>query len=470
MATPTISFSEYLRLTRENRNFRKLWCAQIVSEIGDWFYTIAIFSLLLDLTGKAQSVAIGLVLWVLPQTFVGPIAGAVNDRISRRKVMITADLARVVIVGSMLLVRSASMAWLIYPLILLETVMAGFFEPARNAVIPNITPEEDVIVANTLASTTWSFNLAIGSLIGAVVAATLGREAVFVINALSFLVSALFISRMQFDEPHVTHQRLTVREVFDYSPMIEGFRYIGHDLKMLAMVALRGGAGILGASWVLYPVFGQRVLPMPNLGRQDYALVGMSILLTARGIGSLIGPLIASQWAGINQPRLRHGVLVGFVIGGDRLRAAWYLSDNLDRCGGRIAGPRRQLGGVGIFHDIVTTQLGRPLSRQNLRRRLRPCHGGHRAVGVAVREGNRWRRVAPTGGDRRRREHDHTDSAVGFSAAAVETGSECCSRGVRGSLRNPCGIVHVGPRVLRTGAAMTGNQGHRRTYGDRVFQ
>jgi MFS family permease len=316
MASPTISFSEYLRLTRENRNFRKLWMAQIVSEIGDWFYTIAIFSLLLDLTGKAQSVAIGLVLWVLPQTFVGPIAGAVNDRISRRKVMITADLARVVIVGCMLLVRSASMAWLIYPLILLETVMAGFFEPARNAVIPNITPEEDVIVANTLASTTWSFNLAIGSLIGAIVAATLGREAVFVINALSFLVSAMLIRRMKFDEPHVTHQRLTVREVFDYSPMIEGFRYIGHDLRMLAMVALRGGTGILGAAWVLFPVFGQRVLPMPNLGRQDYALVGMSILLTARGIGSLIGPLIASRWAGINQPRLRHGVLVGFVIAG----------------------------------------------------------------------------------------------------------------------------------------------------------
>ena len=316
MAAPTISLSGYLRLTRENRNFRKLWFAQIVSEIGDWFYTIAIFSLLLDLTGKAESVALGLVLWVLPQTFVGPVAGAVNDRISRRKVMITADLARVVIVGAMLFVRSAGTAWLIYPLILLETVMAGFFEPARNAVIPNITPEEDVIVANTLASTTWSFNLAIGSLIGGVVAATLGREAVFIINALSFLVSAIFISGMKFDEPHVTHQRLTVRELFDYSPMIEGFRYIGHDLTMLAMVALRGGTGILGASWVLFPVFGKRVLPMPNLGRQDYALVGMSVLLTARGIGSLIGPLIASQWAGIDQPRLRRGVLIGFIIGG----------------------------------------------------------------------------------------------------------------------------------------------------------
>ena len=316
MSSPTISIFEYGRLVRRNRNFRKLWLAQIVSEIGDWFYTIAIFSLLLELTGRAQSVALGLVLWVLPQTFIGPIAGAVNDRVSRRKVMIMADLARVVIVGCMLFVRSAQSAWLIYPLIFMETIMAGFFEPARNSVIPNITPEGEVIIANTLASTTWSFTLAVGSLIGGVVAATMGRQAVFVINALSFLVSAFFISRMDFDEPHVTHQRLTVREVFDYSPMLEGFRYIGQNLRMLAMVCLRGGTGILGASWVLFPVFGQRVLPMPHLGRRDYALIGMSVLLTARGVGSLIGPLIASQWAGINQSRLRRGVLFAFVIAG----------------------------------------------------------------------------------------------------------------------------------------------------------
>jgi MFS family permease len=316
VSSSSLSISEYVRLTRDNRNFRKLWMAQIVSEIGDWFYTIAIFSLLLDLTGRAESVALGLVLWVLPQTFIGPVAGAVNDRISRKKVMIAADLARVVIVASMLLVRSQGMAWLIYPLIFLETIMAGFFEPARNSVIPNITPEKDVIVANTLASTTWSVNLAVGSLIGGLVAATLGRSAVFTINALSFLVSAAFISRMQFAEPHITHQRLTVREVFDYSPMVEGFRYIGHDLRMLALVALRGGSGILGASWVLYPVYGQRVLPMPNLGRQDYALVGMSILLAARGTGALLGPLVASPLAGVNQKRLRLGVLVGFVLGG----------------------------------------------------------------------------------------------------------------------------------------------------------
>jgi len=152
----SISVSSYLRLLRQNRNFRRLWAAQIVSEIGDWFYTLAIYSLLLQLTGRAGSVALALVLQVLPQPFVGPLSGVVNDRIRRKHVMIAADLARMLIVLAMLLVRSSSMVWVVYPLLLLETVMAAFFEPARNSVIPNITTREDLILANTLSSTTWS--------------------------------------------------------------------------------------------------------------------------------------------------------------------------------------------------------------------------------------------------------------------------------------------------------------------------
>src|SRR5271167_5275301 len=115
----SVSFRSYVHLLRANANFRRLWLAQIVSEIGDWFYTLAIYSLLLQLTGRASSVALALVLQVLPQTFIGPAAGVVNDRVRRKRVMITADLARVVIVFAMLLVRSRSTVWLVYPLLLL---------------------------------------------------------------------------------------------------------------------------------------------------------------------------------------------------------------------------------------------------------------------------------------------------------------------------------------------------------------
>src|SRR6516165_3914478 len=103
-STDSISLGSYARLVRRNRNVRRLWLAQIVSEIGDWFYTLSIYTLLLQLTGHAGSVALALVLQVIPQTLVGPRAGVVNDRVKRKHVMIAADLIRFVIVLAMLLV------------------------------------------------------------------------------------------------------------------------------------------------------------------------------------------------------------------------------------------------------------------------------------------------------------------------------------------------------------------------------
>ena len=116
-----VGFSSYLRLLRGNGNFRRLWTAQIVSEIGDWFYTLAIYNLLLQLTGRAGSVALALVLQVLPQTLIGPASGVLNDRLRRKHVMIAADIGRMAIVFCMLLVRSREMVWLVYPLLVAET-------------------------------------------------------------------------------------------------------------------------------------------------------------------------------------------------------------------------------------------------------------------------------------------------------------------------------------------------------------
>jgi MFS family permease len=319
MASNGVSISNYFRLVRGNPNFRKLWLAQIVSENGDWFYTLAIYSLLLDLTGKASSVAMALVLQVLPHTLLGPLAGLVNDRFSRRKVMIATDLLRTVIVACMLLVRNREFVWVIYPLLFLETVMVAFFEPARSAVIPNVVAEDDVVVANTLASATWSFDLAIGSMLGGIVAAWLGRDAVFVINSLSFAVSAFLISRMSFVESHAdAASRHPEDQAAGWPAIRAGFRYIIRDPKLAALVSLKGGMSIVGTSWVLFPVMAMRVfaIPISGITPQRAALFGMSLLMGARGVGALTGPLFASRWTGQRQPSLRMAVLVGFVIGG----------------------------------------------------------------------------------------------------------------------------------------------------------
>jgi len=319
-----VTLGSYWRLIRGNRNFRRLWLAQIVSEMGDWFYILAIYSLLLQFTGKAQSVGLALVLQVLPSTLVGPTAGVVNDRVRRKYVMIAADLARVGIVLSMTLVRSRGMVWLVYPLLFLETVMWGFFEPARSALLPNIVGDEQLAIANTVSSMTWSFNFAVGSALGGLVTVLLGWDAVFVLNALSFLGSALLIRGMEFHEPHATGAApFRLRELVDFSPVAEGARYIGRDARLLATVLLKGGMGIMGANWVIFPILGERVFPV-HFGGVDAArgaVLGMSLLMGARGIGALVGPLTATRWAGGRSARMRMGILIGYLAG-----AAGYLS------------------------------------------------------------------------------------------------------------------------------------------------
>jgi len=312
----TISLASYVRLLRGNRNFRRLWMAQIVSEIGDWFYTLSIYTLLLQLTGHAGSVALALMLQVLPQTFVGPTAGVVNDRLKRKHVMIAADMIRFVVVLAMLFVRSRSTVWLIYPLLLAETAMAAFFEPARSAVIPNIAAEGEVLVANTLSSATWSVNLLIGASVGGVVAAFFGRDTVFILNALSFLASAFLIGGMRFAEPHAESAApLRPRDLVDFSPVLEGIRYIRSHPTLLPAVFAKAGELMIGPSWVIFTVMGAREFAVHGRGidAAGGAMLGMSILLGGRGLGAMVGPLVAARWAGHSDHRLRLGILFGYL-------------------------------------------------------------------------------------------------------------------------------------------------------------
>src|SRR5579859_7043419 len=227
---------------------------------------VSLFAMLLEFTGRAEVLGIAFVLQVLPQALTGPLAGAINDRLPRKRVMIATDLARAAIVSCMLLVRSPQMVPLVYVLLFLETVMWGMFEPARNAVVPNIVPEEEIIVANTLSGATWSLNLFLGSALGGVVAVWLGRQAVFSLDVLSFLVSAFMLSRMKFSEPHTDILPVRARDLLGFSSILEGIRYVRSRPRLLVTIFVKGGLGVTGASWVIFPVMGKMVFPITGHG------------------------------------------------------------------------------------------------------------------------------------------------------------------------------------------------------------
>lgn len=319
MDAAPVNLRAYARLVRQNRNFRLLWLAQIVSEIGDWLYSVAIYSLILELTGSARSVAFAFVLQVLPQFFVSPAAGVLNDRLSRRQVMMFADWARAGITFCMIFAQTADRLWFLYVLLFFETIFWALFEPGRSSVVPNIVEgEADILVANALSSTTWSFNLAIGAAVGGVLAVVFGRNTVFLLNSGTFILSALFIRSMSFREGHLEHLgKFRARDLFDFSPIAEGIRYVRRDSRLLATMFVKGGLGMMGTNWVLLPIFGERIFPLQIAGLNPKAagMLGMSVLLGSRGLGALIGPLVAGRWSGSSTSRMRLGILAGFALG-----------------------------------------------------------------------------------------------------------------------------------------------------------
>lgn len=355
-ANGAVSLSNYVRLVRTNRNFRLLWAAQVISEIGDWFYIVAIYSMLLEFTGSAESITLAFVLQVLPQTLIAPAAGMINDRLSRRRVMMFADWSRAIVVLCMLLVRGPGMIWFLYLLLFLETVAWGLFEPGRNASIPNIVPKQDILLANGLSSATWSFNLAVGSAIGGLAAVWLGRDAVFLINSLSFVASGLLIRSMRFDEPHATDRHSARwKHLLDFSPVLDGVRYTFRNRRSSVILFAKCGLGLtMGASWVLLPIFGERLFPvrLDGMNRTAAGMLGMSLLMGCRGAGALMAPFLASPLAGMSEHRLRWGILFGYI--GSGLGYLWLsLSPNLWHAGAAIVVAHLAGSSVWIFSTTL---------------------------------------------------------------------------------------------------------------------
>jgi hypothetical protein len=387
-AAPSISLASYLQLVRGNRNFRRLWLAQIVSEIGDWFYTLSIYTLLLQLTGHASSVALALILQVLPQTFVGPTAGVVNDRLRRKHVMIAADVVRVFVVLAMLFVRSRSMVWLVYPLLLAETIMAAFFEPARSAVIPNIAAKGEVLIANTLSSATWSVNLLIGASVGGVVAAFFGRDAVFILNALSFLASALLIAGMRFAEPHAeSAPPLRPRDLVDFTPVLEGIRYVRNHRTLLPTVFAKAGELMIGPSWVIFTVMGAHEFAV-HWHNVDAARGGNARhehpARRARP-GSACRPAHLGAVGGTQRspPATRHSLWLSGCCPG--LRNPGHLPHGVDGERLRHARAHGRIDRLGILHHAAAAAHRRPIPRPRLFCRPGILDADHRDWSLFVR-------------------------------------------------------------------------------------
>lgn len=302
----------YVELLRGNREFRLLWLGQVVSQLGDWFNTIALYTLVLELTGTGGAVGLLLVARFVPGFVLGPLAGVVADRFSRRTVMIVTDLLRAAVVLGFLFVRRPEDLWLVYLLTVLQLGLSTFFEPARSAAVPSVVAPRELIPANAISSVTWSAMLTLGAAVGGEVTALFGTRVAFLLDSATYLLSALLIAFVRLPaRPARARRRLTVGGALGLADTLEGMRYVWRRPRVFALLMVKPAWGLGGGLLALLAIFGERVFPVGGSTAR-----GISVLYAARGIGTAIGPLVARRFAGETRARMEHAIALGFIFGG----------------------------------------------------------------------------------------------------------------------------------------------------------
>lgn len=300
----------YVHLLKTNRPFRHLWYGQVVSELGDWLNSIAIYTLVLKLSGTGTAVASVMMAKLLPIFFVSPLAGVLVDRMDRKTIMITSDVLRFVVVLGFLLVDDVGDLWLLYTLAVVEIALAGFFEPARSAIIPSLTPREDLVTANALSGSTWSVMLAVGAALGGALVSWFGIKAAFVIDAFTFLLSAWFIARIQYPKEALEKEIAQRPNTSGFQTLVDGMRYLISQPMILVLALMKSGLALAGGVMTIIPLYANKMFASASA-----ISMAIGVMYSARGLGAALGPILVKKVFGDSTRVLQIAILCSFFLG-----------------------------------------------------------------------------------------------------------------------------------------------------------
>ena len=289
----------YFQLLQRNRSFRRLFIGQVISELGNWFNFIAALGLVRAVSNASvEAASIILIARLVPFTLFAPLAGAFVDRWSRRAVMIVTDFLRLVVALGFLLVRRPEDLWIAYLCTALLAVFGAFFEAAKNAAVPNITGDKDLLAGNALMFSSRFLFMSLGAAIGGWTAAHIGYQAAFIVNAISFLASAYSVWLVPEEETRqasVETAQTGAKKLYSGygTDLREGWTYIVTNGPVAAILAANivwaiGG----GAIGLISERLGALVFAGENGISQDSAVAA---LYFANGMGLFVGMMIARR-------------------------------------------------------------------------------------------------------------------------------------------------------------------------------
>lgn len=295
----------YVEFFFSNAKFRRLWAASVISLLGEWFNTIALFFLILEYSGS--EFLLGILFSVRMALFAisQPVNGLLADRFSRKSLMLWANILQVGLALSFLLVDGPEDMWWLVTLSGLMMLLHGVYVTAERAALPNIVDEEDLITANAIDSASWSTALCIGAMLGGIVVSIWGTDMAFIIDSYTFLLSSLLLIPLKFSQNIDPKMKGPLFSTALANIKI-GWSRIYSDKKLLRIVFAKSSWNLAGAG--LAGVF----LVLAGAELTGYgAAFGFGLFFFARGIGTGIGPLLARA---IFKDKAKWPTLIGILV------------------------------------------------------------------------------------------------------------------------------------------------------------
>jgi MFS family permease len=265
-----------------------LFGAELVMFGGDWLVMVPLQGLLIGLTHNGFLGGLALAADTGIQAVLLPFAGVIADRIDRRRIMITSNVAAFVAVLLLLLVRTPSTAWLGPVAVGAVAVAKAFYSPAATAALPNLVEPEDLSAANAIAGSAWGTMAVVGSSLGGLLSAAFSPYTCFLITATLLAVAAVLALGVR--RPMQAPRDASATSAATWHALRESARYIVHRPRVAALVTVKSAVGLGNGILALFVVLATEVFAVGS--------IGTGLLFAARGAGAVIGPLLLRRLLG----------------------------------------------------------------------------------------------------------------------------------------------------------------------------
>ena len=269
------------------KNFALIWTAALVSNVGSWMQTVAVGALVTEATGKSAWTGIVAAAAFIPIGIFSPVGGALADRVDRRRYFIGTTIGETFF-AALLAVAVATghgEPWLVTVLVFLGGCLTSLGIPAYQAIIPELVPQEELLAAMSLGAAQYNFGRVIGPALAGVVILAGSYSLVFAVNAASFgaVIIALLLSRFA-ERPHNPDQT-SLR-----SQIAEGARAAMAEPGCRLAIILIGITALLISPFIA-------LIPAVAINILHEGAKGTSVLVTAQGIGAVVGALALTPLA-----------------------------------------------------------------------------------------------------------------------------------------------------------------------------